>query len=170
MSETAEGTVGEASLCAGHNKIARLDNKDKGPVNQPEGVTEKRRHQRFELEADVTVRTESALLPGRVQDISEFGMSAILPVELREGEKVELQIKLPSATATTHAIVRDRNVYRHGFEFVQPLHGIDGNEAAAGDCQTCAGTGSILRVLAGERGVAFATIRCGDCNGTGHIG
>ena len=47
-------------------------------------------------------------------------MSAILPVELH----VELQIRLPRAAETTRAIVRHRNVYRHGFEFVQPLHGI----------------------------------------------
>jgi hypothetical protein len=35
-----------------------------------------------------------------------------------------LQIRLPRAAETTRAIVRNRNVYRHGFEFVQPLHGI----------------------------------------------
>ena len=43
-----------------------------------------------------------------------------LPVELHEGAEVEVQIKLPSGTRTAHAIVRHRNVYRHGFEFVQP--------------------------------------------------
>jgi len=76
------------------------------------------------MEVEVIVRTDSALLPGRTQDISESGMSAILPVELREGQEVELQIRLPRAAETTRAIVRNRNVYRHGFEFVQPLHGI----------------------------------------------
>jgi hypothetical protein len=48
----------------------------------------------------------------------------ILPVELLNGEEVGLQIKLPSGTKTCRAIVRHRNVFRHGFEFVQPLHGI----------------------------------------------
>ena len=93
---------------------------------------EQRRHQRFELEAEVTVRTDSGLFPGRTHDISESGMSAILPVELREGEVVELQIRLPSATETIHAIVRHRNVFRHGFEFVKPLHAIFRNEAITG--------------------------------------
>jgi PilZ domain len=87
-------------------------------------VREKRHHQRLELELEVIIRTESALLPGRTQDISESGMSVILPVELHEGEEVELQIKLPSATETIRAVVRHRNVFRHGFEFVQPLRGI----------------------------------------------
>jgi PilZ domain len=76
------------------------------------------------MEVEVIVRTDSALLPGRTQDISESGMSAILPVELRDGEEVELQIRLPSATETIRAVVRHRNVFRHGFEFAQPLHGI----------------------------------------------
>lgn len=73
------------------------------------------------MEVEVIVRTDSALLPGRTHDISEFGMSAIVPIELRDGEEVELQIKLPSATQTVRGIVRHRNVFRHGFEFVQPL-------------------------------------------------
>src|SRR5260370_42039401 len=108
--------------------------KERCPVNEIGEVREKRRYQRLELEVEVIVRTDSALLPGRTQDISECGMSAILPVELREGQEVELQIRLPSATRTVRAIVRHRNVFRHGFEIVQPLHGIFRNEAATGGC------------------------------------
>ena len=89
-----------------------------------EDVREKRRHERLEMEVEVIVRTDSAMLPGRTQDVSESGISAILPVELREGEEVELQIRFPLATETIRAVVRHRNVFRHGFEFVQPLHGI----------------------------------------------
>lgn len=85
---------------------------------------QRRRHERIELEVEVIVRTGRALLPGRTQDISESGISVILPVELLNGEEVGLQIKLPSGTKTCRAIVRHRNVFRHGFEFVQPLHGI----------------------------------------------
>ena len=96
------------------------------------GEARQRRHQRIEMEVEVIVRTDSELLPGRTHDISEFGMSAILPVELREGQEVELQIRLPRAAETMRAIVRNRNVYRHGFEFVQPLHGILRDEAVTG--------------------------------------
>ena len=69
-------------------------------------VREQRRHTRREMEVEVIVRTDSELLPGRTHDISEFGMSAILPVELREGQEVELQIRFPQAVANTRAIVR----------------------------------------------------------------
>jgi len=102
--------------------IARPGEQGERHVN--EDVREKRRHERLEMEVEVIVRTDSAMLPGRTQDISESGISAILPVELREGEEVELQIRFPLATETIRAVVRHRNVFRHGFEFVQPLHGI----------------------------------------------
>lgn len=130
-------------------------------------VREKRRHERLELEVEVIVRTDRAMIPGRSQEISEGGMSAILPVELGNGEKVELQVKLPSTIATTHAVVRDRNVFRHGFEFLQPLHGIPGY--SPGNCEACGGSGSIIRALDGETGVAFGYIKCTDCNGTGDL-
>lgn len=93
---------------------------------------QRRRHQRIALEVEVLVVTNGAMLPGRTQDISESGMAAIIPVELHEAQ-VELQIKLPSGTQTVHAVVRQHNVYRHGFEFAQPLVGIFGSDAVAGD-------------------------------------
>jgi hypothetical protein len=83
---------------------------------------ENRRHPRSKLELDVTVRSQRAgLVPGRTWDISEFGLSAILPVELLVGEAVELDIKLPLAPASVRAVVRNRSVFRHGFEFEQPI-------------------------------------------------
>ena len=136
-------------------------------MDQFEAVREKRRHMRLELEVEVIVRTDRGMIPGRSQEISEGGMSAILPVELGNGEKVGLEVKLPSTIATTHAIVRDRNVFRHGFEFLQPLHGIVGY--GSGNCEACGGSGSIIRALDGETGVAFGYIKCTDCNGTGDL-
>ncbi len=94
---------------------------------------QKRRHQRIALEVDVLVVTNGAMLPGLTQDISEAGMAAILPVELHVGAEVELQIKLPAGTKSVRAIMRHRNVYRHGFEFVEPLVGISKNDAVPGD-------------------------------------
>ncbi len=91
--------------------------------------SQKRRHQRIALEVEVLIVTNGAMLPGRTQDISESEMAAIIPVELHEGAEVELQIKLPSGTKTVRAIVRHRNVYRHGFEFAQPLVGAIVSEA-----------------------------------------
>lgn len=88
-----------------------------------EGIR-KRRHERIELEVEVIVKTGRSLLPGRTQDISESGMCAILPVELLNGEEVGLQIKLPNGTKTCRAVVRHRNVFRHGFEFLHSIPGI----------------------------------------------
>lgn len=68
------------------------------------GTTERRRHQRHELEVDITIRTERAIIPGRSLEISESGMSAILPVELRAEERVELSIKLGIVLALTLAV------------------------------------------------------------------
>src|SRR5579859_7566989 len=100
----------------------------------------KRRHRRIVLEVDVLIITNGAMLPGRTQDISESGVAAIIPVELHEGAEVELQIKLPAGTQTVRAIVRNHNVYRHGFEFAQPLVGIFRRDAATDDLYLEQGT------------------------------
>ena len=73
------------------------------------------------------------MLPGRTRDISESGMAAIIPVELHVGAEVELQIRLPAGTQAVRAVVRHKNVYRHGFEFAQPLVGIFRDDAFPGD-------------------------------------
>src|ERR1019366_10113025 len=137
--------------------VRRPVSKGEQPVERQEieqgDRREKRRHRRLEVEAAVTVRSESGLVPGRTLEVSESGMSAILSVELHVGETVELEIKLPPNTATARAIVRNRNVFRHGFEFAQPLRETIGNEAdLLGDCQSCGGAGSILETLGGEGG------------------
>ena len=104
-----------------------------------EESSEKRRDPRFKLEAELTVRSKKGLIPGRTLEISEFGMSAILPVELLVGETVELKIKLPLNPATVRAIVRNRNVFRHGFEFAHPLRETVGNTQAWGTARVADG-------------------------------
>ncbi len=82
---------------------------------------ERRRHSRFRLDADVRIESNQAgLLPGQSFDISESGMSVLLPVELPLQEVVRLAFKLPLGSAEVNAIVRDRNAFRHGFEFLAP--------------------------------------------------
>ncbi len=100
------------------------------PEIEPNKNSENRHHGRLELETEVTIRSANGFLPGWTLDISESGMSAILPVELQVGEIVELKIKLPIALATGRAVVRNRNVFRHGFEFLQPLHDVVRHETA----------------------------------------
>ena len=81
-------------------------------------MTEARRYARFRLGVDVTVHSKTlGLIPGMTIEVSEAGMSAILPVELPVGETVELHINLPFGEVDMQAVVRERNAFRHGFEF-----------------------------------------------------
>ncbi len=156
----------------GNNEITNSEKeKDQAPKQQsePQGnKSEARRHRRLELETEVTVYSERGVVPGRTLDISESGMSAILPVELQIGETVELRIKLPITVATAHAVVRSRNVFRHGFEFLQPMHDVVRHETIGDACKSCGGTGFIVQTVSGGQGVAFMRTRCSDCNGTGY--
>ena len=84
-------------------------------------ASEKRQHPRFKLEVEVKIHSKTAgLIQGRTVDISESGMSAMLVLELPVGEVVELDFELPFGPANLLAIVRARNAFRYGFQFVQP--------------------------------------------------
>jgi hypothetical protein len=58
------------------------------------------------------------MLSGYTVDLSESGISAMLRLELPLGEVVELRFALPSGPVMILAIVRQRNAFRYGFEFV----------------------------------------------------
>ena len=111
------------------------------------------------------VRSESGLVPGRALELSESGISAILAVQV--GATVELKIKLPMVLATTRSVVRRRNVFLRGFEFLRPLRDVIGHEIASDDCQSCDGTGFIPQATAGVQGVTLTRIMCRDCGGVG---
>jgi hypothetical protein len=72
--------------------------------------TERRCHRRLEWETEVTIRSASESLPGRTLDISQSGMSALLPTELELGEIVDLNMKTPIGLAAGRAVVRNRNL------------------------------------------------------------
>jgi hypothetical protein len=91
-------------------------NPPRGRVSDEQDNT--RRHARFKLGVDVTVRSPTlGLIPGMSIEMSESGMSAILPVEVPVGENVDLRINLPLGPVDQRAVVRNRNAFRHGFEF-----------------------------------------------------
>ena len=52
-------------------------------------------------------------------DISESGISAMLMVEVPIGEVVRLEFALPLGEVEVHALVRQRNAFRYGFQFVE---------------------------------------------------
>ena len=85
---------------------------------------EARRSPRIRLEVDVNIYSQKAgLVPGRTLDISESGISVVLPVELPIGEAVRLEVGFPREPVMVRAVVRNRNIFRHGFEFEQPSAG-----------------------------------------------
>jgi hypothetical protein len=82
---------------------------------------ERRRDVRFRLDAEVTVLSPTAgRLPAQALEISESGMSAILPVQLDLQDVVQLAFRLPFGPVEISAVVRHRTAFRHGFEFAKP--------------------------------------------------
>jgi len=80
-----------------------------------------RRHLRFKMNVDVTVHSPTqGLVLAHTLDISESGLSAILPIELPSGEIVELDFQLPISRVRLVAVVREHYRLRYGFEFVEP--------------------------------------------------
>jgi PilZ domain len=79
-----------------------------------------RRHPRFKLEVDIRVYPrDSAVVRGRTVDISESGISAMLREEVSLGEMVRLEFTLPLGEVEVLAMVRQRNAFRYGFQFVE---------------------------------------------------
>ena len=82
---------------------------------------ERRRDVRFYLDTEVTVLSPSGRrTPAQSLEISESGMSAILPVQLDLNEVVQLAFRLPFGPVEISAVVRHRTAFRHGFEFAKP--------------------------------------------------
>ena len=52
-------------------------------------------------------------------DISQSGISAMLRVEIPLGEVVRLEFSLPNGEVEIHAVVRQRNAFRYGFQFLE---------------------------------------------------
>lgn len=79
-----------------------------------------RRHPRYKLDVEILVYPrDSSLVRGHTVDISESGVSAILPLEVPVGELVRLEFSLPSGDVEVFAMVRQRNAFRYGFQFVE---------------------------------------------------
>ena len=130
--------------------------------------TENRRYSRLEVEAYVIIQSqEVGFIPGRTVDFSEGGLAAVLPVELKVGESVMLDIEFPSWTMNTRAVVRNRSVLRHGFEFEIPLIRIPSNMLPADACETCHGSGYVHRARTQAKGPPFTQVICKECGGKG---
>ena len=79
-----------------------------------------RRHPRHHLATPLNLwrqRGNGAMIPGIGLEISESGISVIFPEELALGETVEFAVRLPAGQLRATAVVRNKTMFRYGFEF-----------------------------------------------------
>jgi len=85
-------------------------------------VIEARRHPRYKIEVGVRIYPRNAqVVRGHSVDISESGVSVMLRDEVRIGEVVRLEFTIPTGEVIIHALVRQRNAFRFGFEFLEAI-------------------------------------------------
>lgn len=113
--------------------------------NQPAArrvLVDARRHPRFKLAIDIVVNSRTGgRQRGHTVDISESGIAAILKFEVPMGEIVELEFTLPFGAVVIYAMVRQRNAFRYGFQFVESS---GANEAIQAVCRELAMDQSLL--------------------------
>ncbi len=84
------------------------------------GMVDARREPRFKIEVEIIIHSRTCgILTGHSVDISESGISAMLRIEVPLHEIVELHFTLPFGPVTIYAMVRQRNAFRYGFQFVE---------------------------------------------------
>jgi hypothetical protein len=85
-----------------------------------------RRWERQAVDLPVKVRIyregTTVLVPGRVTELSEGGMSLYAGVSLKPGDLLEVEFELP-VPHTVPAVVRSRTGYNFGLEFIAMLRG-----------------------------------------------
>lgn len=95
-------------------------------VTRIQTIADARRYPRFKIEVDIRINSSTCgVLKGHTVDISESGIAAMLIIEPPLGEVVELNFTLPFGTVTIHAMVRQKNAFRYGFEFVDSDSALD---------------------------------------------
>lgn len=96
-------------------------------MNQAEAqptLSQRRKHERFELDSQLTAAItgvkEAGVMRGRSLDISQAGIAGVFAAGWDVGTIVNLEFVVPlkSTPFSVIAIVRNRNYYRYGFEFV----------------------------------------------------
>lgn len=82
----------------------------------------RRRFQRHVLSAPLEIVRKppygAAPLPGLTMEIAAGGFSALVSDELKVGETVTAKILLASNNILSEAVVRNKHLFRYGFEFV----------------------------------------------------
>lgn len=103
--------------------VTTLEALEKSDANGKSSQIERRRAERSRVDRRVRVNTFSQGKPtcflGRIRDISEHGMGAVIPCSLSIDEQVTLEFSLEDGhEGTATAIVRHRQGFHYGFDFV----------------------------------------------------
>lgn len=89
-------------------------------------MIEGRRHPRYKLEIDMRIYPRnSAVIRAHSVDISESGISAMLRDEVPLGEVLRLEFTLPTGDVQIHALARQRDAFRYGFEFLEAISQVE---------------------------------------------
>lgn len=85
-----------------------------------QAAADARRHPRFQIEVELRIYPRNCpVVRGHTVDISESGISAMLKVEVPLGAVVRLEFDLPLGSVEIPALVRQRNAFRYGFQFLE---------------------------------------------------
>ncbi len=95
-----------------------MDPEKQPAASRVRDIVDARRHARFKLDVNIGVHSRTCQ-QGRTVDLSESGISAMLKLEVPLGEVVKLDFELPFGPVTIHAVVRQRNAFRYGFQFLE---------------------------------------------------
>jgi c-di-GMP-binding flagellar brake protein YcgR len=85
-----------------------------------QALADARRRPRFKLEAEIQVYARNEpVIGGQTVDISESGVSAMLRDEVPLDAVVRLEFEVPLGSVEISAVVRQRNAFRYGFQFLE---------------------------------------------------
>lgn len=88
--------------------------------NQARSMVDPRRHPRFTFQTGIRVYARDCeVVRGETVDLSQSGVAAMMRVEVPLGEVVRLEFSVPSGDVEIHAVVRQRNAFRYGFQFLE---------------------------------------------------
>jgi hypothetical protein len=103
-----------------NSRQLKLEAQNQPAVGRGRSMVDGRVHPRFKIEIDISVDSRTCgMLKGCTVDISESGISAMFTLEVPLGEVVELAFTLPFGRVKIYALVRQRNAFRYGFQFME---------------------------------------------------
>jgi hypothetical protein len=115
--ETHTVLADELELTSDRGEVS-LENQSKADATRY--VRDARQKPRFPLEVGIQIYPRnSAVVHGYTIDLSESGLAAMLRDEVPLGELVRLEFTLPLGKVEILALVRQRNAFRFGFQFVE---------------------------------------------------